>query len=287
MALNYEKVMAYDPGELDVQYGARDCIIYALGIGIGMDPTDAGQLRFLYEKGLQAFPTMAGVLGWMGRALSTDPEFGIDERSVVAAEQRITLHRPLAVEGRLKSRPRVKEVIDKGAGGGAVILVERTLHAEDGSLVATVENSTFARGHGGFGGKVSASPEVHPVPGGAPDISCDLSTPPNLAILYRLNGDTNPLHIDPERAKAAGFPKPILHGMATYGIAGHALMRSVANYEPARFRSMEARFVKPVFPGDTLRTEMWVKGEEVSFRCRVPERDVVVLDHGLARVRPA
>jgi acyl dehydratase len=181
----------------------------------------------------------------------------------------------------------VKEVIDKGPGGGAVILVERTLHDEHGSLIATVENSTFARGHGGFGGKVSVSPPVHEVPAGTPDVHCDLPTPPNLAIIYRLNGDTNPLHIDPERARAAGFPRPILHGLATYGVAAHAIMRSIANYEPARFRGMEARFVKPVFPGDTLRTDMWVKGDEVSFRCRVPERDVIVLDHGLARVTPA
>ena len=285
MALNYDKIMAYDPGEKTVQYAARDCIIYALGIGLGMDPMDAGQLKFVYEKRLNAFPTMAGVLGWIGRTLSTRPEFGVDERMVVAAEQRITLHRPLAAEGTLHSRTRVKEVIDKGPGGGAIIQQERTLTAEDGTPVATNENSTFARGHGGFGGKVTASPEPHRVPEGTPQLTCDLPTPPNLAILYRLNGDENPLHIDPERAKVAGFPRPILHGLATYGVAAHAVLRTVGQYDAARFGSMEARFVRPVFPGDIIRTEMWVNGEEVSFRCRVPDRDVVVLDHGLARIR--
>jgi acyl dehydratase len=285
MAIDYDRIMAFDPGETTVRYAVRDCIIYALGIGLGMDPMDEGQLRFVYERQLSAFPTMAGVLGWVGRLLSTRPEFGVDERRVVAAEQRITLHRPLAPAGTLRSRTRVKEVIDKGPGGGAIIQQERTLTAEDGSPVATIENSTFARGQGGFGGKVSASPEPHRVPDGTPQLSCDLPTPPNLALLYRLNGDENPLHVDPQRAKQAGFARPILHGLATYGVAAHAVLRAVGQYQPERFLGMQARFVRPVFPGDTIRTEMWVDGDEVSFRCRVPDRDVVVLDNGLARIR--
>jgi acyl dehydratase len=290
MPINYEKIMAYDPGETRVRYGARECIIYALGIGIGMDPTDRGQLKFVYERGIEAFPTMAGVLGWVGRSLSTNKEFGVDERMVVAAEQRITLHRPLRAEDGLVARTRVKEVIDKGQGGGAIIQAERKLTDESGAPVATIETSTFARGHGGFGGKVTESPPVHKVPEGEPERSCDLATPPNLAILYRLNGDENPLHVDPERAKLAGFPRPILHGLGTYGIAAHAILRTVADYDPQRFLGMEARFVKPVFPGDTIRTEMWISKENsgdlsVSFRCRVPERNEIVLNNGLARIR--
>ncbi|MCC6472234.1 MAG: MaoC family dehydratase N-terminal domain-containing protein [Burkholderiales bacterium] len=287
MAVNYEKIMAYASPERVVQYGERDCILYALGLGIGMDPMDRGQLKFVYEKGLEAFPTMAGVLGWVGRELSTNPEFGIDERMVVAAEQRITLFRPLAPAGTLRARTRVKQVIDKGPGGGAIIQAERKLLAPDGTAVASVETSTFARGQGGFGGPVTESPPPHKVPDGTPQFSCDLPTPPNLAILYRLNGDTNPLHVDPERARVAGFPRPILHGVATYGIAAHAVLRTLAGCDAVRLRMMEARFVRPVFPGDTIRTEMWVEGESVSFRCRVPDRDVVVLDNGLARIAPA
>jgi acyl dehydratase len=281
--INYAKLKAFQSADTRVQYGVRDCIIYALGIGIGMDPMDRGQLKFVYEKGLEAFPTMAGVIGWVGRTLSTDPEFGVDEKRVVAAEQRITLHRPLKTEDRLVSRTRVKEVIDKGEGGGAIILAERTLSDEAGAPVATIETSTFARGQGGFGGPVTQSPPVHNVPEGEPEKVCDLPTAPNQAILYRLNGDENPLHIDPERAKVAGFPKPIFHGVGTYGVAAHALVRTIADYDGARFRSMEARFVKPVFPGDTIRTEMWIKGGEISFRCRVVERNEIVLNNGLAR----
>jgi acyl dehydratase len=283
MALNYAKIMAYRPADIRASYGARDCILYALGIGLGMDPIDPGQLRFVYEKNLVAFPTLATTLGWMGRL--TDPEFGIDERMVVLADQRVVLHRPLAPEATLISRPYVKEIIDKGEGNAAVLQFTRDLTTEDGTLVATVEGSTLARKHGGFGGKATQSPEPAPIPSREPDAVCDLPTPPNLAQLFRLTGDTNPLHIDPERAKVAGFPRPILHGMASFGVAAHAVLRTIAEYRPERLASIEARFARPVFPGETVRTEMWRDGDTVAFRCRTVERGEVVIDNGLARLR--
>src|ERR1700751_4262328 len=142
MPLNYERIIAFRPPEIRVSYGSRECILYALGIGLGLDPLDRGQLKFVYEgAGLTAFPTMAVVLGWPGRM--TDPGFGIDERLVVAGDLKVALHRPLTPAGRLVSRPRVKEVIDKGPGGAAIILNTRDLSTEDGTLVATVDSSTF------------------------------------------------------------------------------------------------------------------------------------------------
>ena len=283
MALNYEKIIAYRPADIRASYGARDCILYALGIGIGMDPVDRGQLKFVYEKNLVAFPTLATTLGWMGRL--TDPEFGIDERMVVLADQRVVLHRPLAPEATLISRPYVKEIIDKGEGNAAIIQVTRDLTAEDGTLVATVEGSTLARKHGGFGGKVTQSPEPPTIPSRDPDAVCDLPTPPNLALLFRLTGDTNPLHVDPERAKVAGFPRPILHGMASFGVAAHAILRTFADYRPEQLASIEARFARPVFPGESVRTEMWQNGADVAFRCRTVERGEIAIDNGLARLR--
>jgi acyl dehydratase len=281
MGLNYERIMAYRPADIPVRYEKRDCILYALGIGLGMHPVDPGELKFVYERaGLEAFPTMAVVLGWPGRM--TDPAFGIDERLVVAGDLKVVLHRPLTPEGRLVSRPRVKEVIDKGPGGAAIILNTRNLSTEDGTLVATVDSSTFARKHGGFGGNVSETPPQHAVPQSAPEDICDLPTPPNLALLYRLNGDENPLHADPERAKVAGFDRPILHGAASFGIAAHAILRTCADYQPQRLASIEARFSRPVFPGETIRTEMWREGARVSFQCRVVGRDEIVLSNGLA-----
>jgi acyl dehydratase len=284
MALSYERIMAYRPADIAVDCGERECILYALGIGIGMEPVHAGDLKFVYERaGLAAFPTMAVVLGWPGRM--TDPAFGIDERLVVAGDLRVVLHRPLPAQAKLVSRPRVKEVIDKGPGNAAIVLGTRDLLAEDGTRVATVDNSTFARKHGGFGGKVTESPPQHAVPQTAPQVVCDLPTPPNLALIYRLNGDENPLHADPERAKVAGFDRPILHGAASFGIAAHAIMRTLADDRPERLAAIEARFSRPVFPGDTIRTEMWREGDEVSFQCRVVARDEVVLSNGLARLR--
>jgi len=284
MGLNYERVMAYRPADIAVSYGAHECILYALGIGLGMDPLDPGALKFVYERaGLEAFPTMAVVLGWPGRM--TDPAFGIDERLVVAGDLKVVLHRPLAPEARLVSRPRVKEVIDKGPGNAAIILNTRDLVAEDGTPVATVDSSTFARKHGGFGGKATQTPPQHTVPQTAPQTTCDLPTPPNLALLYRLNGDENPLHADPGRAKEAGFDRPILHGAASFGIAAHAVLRTCGDYHPQRLASFEARFSRPVFPGETIRTEMWRDGERVSFQCRVVGRDEIVLSNGLAVLR--
>jgi acyl dehydratase len=226
---------------------------------------------------------MAVVLGWPGRM--TDPAFGIDERLVVAGDLKVVLHRSLAPEARLVSRPRVKEVIDKGPGNAAIILNTRDLLAEDGTPVATVDSSTFARKHGGFGGKATQTPPQHTVPQTAPQTTCDLPTPPNLALLYRLNGDENPLHADPQRAKEAGFERPILHGAASFGVAAHAVLRTCADYRPQRLASIEARFSRPVFPGETIRTEMWRDGERVSFQCRVVGRDEIVLSNGLAVLR--
>ena len=248
MGLNYERIMAYRPADIPVNYGARECILYALGIGLGMDPLAPGELKFVYERaGLEAFPTMAVVLGWPGRM--TDPAFGIDERLVVAGDLKVVLHRPLAPAARLLSRPRVKEVIDKGSGNAAIILNTRDLIADDGMPVATLDSSTFARKHCGFGGQATETPVPHAVPTTAPEKTCELPTPLNLALLYRLNGDENPLHADPERAKAAGFDRPILHGAASFGIAAHAILRVCADYRPERLKSIEARFSRPVFPG--------------------------------------
>ncbi|MPZ56662.1 MAG: 3-alpha,7-alpha,12-alpha-trihydroxy-5-beta-cholest-24-enoyl-CoA hydratase [Rhizobiales bacterium] len=283
MPLNYERVLAHRPGPRDASTDERTCILYALGIGIGMDPTDAAQITFVHERELVAFPTLASVLGWPGRL--TDPAFGIDARMVVAASLKVVLHRPLRTQETLTSDPRVVEIIDKGPGKHAILQSARTLVAKDGTMVATVENTSIARGHGGFGGRVTDTPEPPPAPERVPDAMCDLPTPPNLALIFRLMGDENPLHVDPESAKKSGFPRPILHGAATFGIAAHAVLRTCAGYEAARLAAIEARFSRPVFPGETIRTEMWQDGNDVAFRCRVVARDEIVLTNGLATLR--
>jgi acyl dehydratase len=155
---------------------------------------------------------------------------------------------------------------------------------DSGVLIATLTQTTFCRGDGGFGGPARETPAPHALPERAPDLVCDLPTRPEMALIYRLSADPNPLHVDPDVAKAAGFPRPILHGLATFGVAGHALLKSVCGYDPARLRAMAGRFSAPVFPGETIRTEMWRDGGVVSYRSRVVERDAVVINNGSAEV---
>jgi len=283
MALNYERILAHRAGPLDASTDERTCILYALGIGVGMEPTNRDEIKFVHERVLVAFPTVATVLGWPPRL--TDPAFGIDSRMVVAASLKVVWHRPLRTREKLTADPRVVEIVDKGPGKHAILQSARTLVAPDGEVVATVESTSLARGHGGFGGRVTEAPEPPPAPERAPDAVCDLATPPNLALIFRLLGDENPLHVDPDSARKSGFDRPILHGAATFGVAAHAVLRTCAGYDPARLSAIEARFSRPVFPGETIRTEMWRAGGDVSFHCRVVGRDEVVLTSGLAKVR--
>ncbi len=280
MAIDYEKLMNWRFPPVRQTLSKRDCILYALGVGLGNDPLDAAQLRFVLEDRLAALPTMAVVLAYPGFWVK-DPATGIDWVRVVHGEQAIMLHRPLPVEAELVGTSRVTGILDKGAGKGAVLYSERRISdAATGELYATLAMSTFCRGDGGFGGPSGPSRPPHPIPERPPDAVCDLPTLSQQALLYRLNGDYNPLHADPAVARAAGFDRPILHGLCTLGVAGHALLRSCCNYDATRMRSLALRCSAPVFPGETIRTEMWLEGSVVSFRARAVERDVVVLNNG-------
>jgi acyl dehydratase len=278
--IDYQKLMDWHFPPIAQTLTRKDCILYALGVGLGGDPLDEAQLRFLYEEGLVALPTMAVVLAYPGFWIK-DAATGIDWLRIVHGEQALTLHRSLPVEGKLVGRTRVTGIVDKGVGKGAVLYSEREIRdAESGELYATLTMSTFCRGDGGFGGPAGPSCPVHKVPERAPDASCDLPTLPQQALIYRLSGDYNPLHADPAVARAAGFDRPILHGLCTLGIAGHALLKLCCDYDPARFKSLALRFSAPVFPGETIRTEIWRDGKTISFRARALERDVVVLNNG-------
>jgi acyl dehydratase len=225
------------------------------------------------------------VLGWPG-FWARDLDTGIDWVKLVAGEQGLTLHRPLAPRGAVTGKTRVTEIIDKGPGKGALVYSERVVtDRATGEKIATATQTTFCRGDGGFGGPPREARPVHPIPDRAPDQVCDLATRPETALIYRLSGDPNPLHVDPAVAEAAGFPRPILHGLATFGVAGHAILKTLCRYDPARLAAIAGRFSAPVFPGETIRTEMWRDGEVVSFRARVVERDVIALNNGRAEVR--
>jgi acyl dehydratase len=284
MTIVYDKLLALDIPLVEHSYTERDAILYALGLGLGQDPTRADEIAFVYEKNLKVLPTFAVMLGYPG-FWARDLETGIDWVKLVHGEQALNIHRPLAPRGTVTGKTRVVEVIDKGAGKGALVLSERqVVDKTSGALVATLRQTTFCRGDGGFGGPPREAPPPHPLPERAPDLVCDLATRPETALIYRLSGDPNPLHVDPDVARAAGFPRPILHGLATFGIAGRALLRSLCDYDPARLRAMAGRFSAPVFPGETIRTEIWRDGAVASFRARVVERDIVAINNGRAEV---
>lgn len=269
---------------VEQNYAPQDSILYALSLGLGVDPLGAGQLPYVYEHaegGQRAMPTQANVLGYSG-FWADQPDTGITWRKLVHAEQAIVLHRPLAVQGSVVGHTRVVGLHDKGAQKGALMLQERRIvDAASGTLLATVTQTTMLRADGGFGGSHGqplAAP--HAIPERAPDAVCDLWTLPQAALLYRLNGDFNPLHADPAVAAAAGFSRPILHGLATMGVAMHALLKTLLAYDAGAVRAMRVRFTAPVLPGDTLRTELWRDGDVVSLRTTAVDRNVVVLNAG-------
>jgi len=266
-------------------YGWRDMALYALGLGYGTDPLDEGQLGFVYEhRGPQVVPSVCNVLGHPGFWLDK-PELAIDWVKVLHAEQGFRTHRLLPPQGVAEARYEIISVADKGSDKGAILTLEKQLFDRDsGELCYTVTSAIFLRGDGGQGG--FGTPPVPPpaIPDGQPDLVITLTTLPQSALLYRLNGDVNPLHADPAIAAKAGYRQPILHGLATMGIASRALLEAVCGQDPSRLREMHVRFSQPVYPGETIRTEIFGTGETIRFRCRVVERDIVVLDRGTAMI---
>ncbi len=284
MAFSYDKILNWPFDEVVETYAMRDSIIYALGLGFGFNPTDPDELKYVYEDGLQTFPTMAVVLGHPGPWM-TNAETGIDYVKVLHGEQHLEIHKDLPVEGTIVAQNKVIDVVDKGADKGALIINERKLYEQaSGDLLCTQKSVIFARGNGGFGGPVTASAKPHALPDREPDATIDIPTSAQAALLYRLNGDYNPLHADPAVAEQAGFTAPILHGLASYGIAARAVLKSIDDIDSPRLISFGLRFSAPVYPGETIRTEVWRDGNEVSFRARVLERDVIALNNGIAVV---
>ncbi|WP_167670950.1 MaoC/PaaZ C-terminal domain-containing protein [Allopusillimonas ginsengisoli] len=283
--LKPERLLSRQFPAIEHSYTRRDTALYALGLGLGADPVDQRQLRYVYEgidgQSLSAMPTMANVLAYPG-FWARDPDTGIDWKRLVHAEQEIILHAPLPACGSVVGQNRVSGLWDRGEKKGALLQQERKIRdAGNNSLLATVTQLSLLRGDGNFGpgGSEGAPPVAHPIPERAPDAVCDLPTLSQAALVYRLSGDLNPLHADPQVASAAGFDRPILHGMATMGIAAHAVIRQLLDYDAARITRMRVRFTAVVYPGDTLRTEIWKDGNHISLRTIALERQAVVLNN--------
>ncbi|MDE2563128.1 MAG: MaoC family dehydratase N-terminal domain-containing protein [Sphingomonadales bacterium] len=283
--LDLEKVRAYAIPQTRDEYDPRDVILYALGVGAGLSE-DVDETNFLFERQLQVLPTIALVLGTPG-FWPLDPRTGLDWINVLHGEQRLKLHVPLDPHGTLIGDTVVTDVADKGPGKPAMLRATKRVTTPGGTLVAEATETWFIRGAGGFGGPRDLPGEGLPsVPERAPDYEIKLPTSRAQAAIYRLSGDRNPLHIDPATARIAGLDRPILHGLATMGLTGRALIHACCASDASRLREIALRFTAPVYPGDTIRTHIWQQGDDLHFRADAIERGVRVIDNGVAMLAP-
>jgi acyl dehydratase len=291
--LNYDAVKNWEFGSVVQTYTERDSMLYALGLGIGSDAVDAGQLQYVYEKHLRTVPTMATVLGSPG-FWWRDTRTGVDWVKLVHGEQAIRVFKPLPTAATIVSQNRVMSITDKGAGRGAIAIIKREIRDQSsGELLAEVVHGSFLRGDGGYsessgGGPAPSDPSPPALPAppdSAPHLEVELATLEQQALIYRLSGDYNPLHSDPDVARAAGFKRPILHGLCTYGMAAHAVLRAVTGYDAWRLRSFAVRFTAPVFPGEIIRFQLWERdSSSFHLRARIDARDAVVLNNGVVEL---
>lgn len=284
MTLNRQQLLDWKVDDVVQTYSERDAMLYSLSLGLGMNPTDPAELSYVLEPVANVFPTMALVLGnpgpWTGH-----PALGIDRKMIVHGEQGITWHRNLPPSGTVIGQTRVIDVIDKGSEKGAFLLTERKLYlAESNELIASITGTTVCRGNGGFGGPSGPLPAPHKLPDRAPDLAVDIPTTPQAALLYRLNGDYNTLHADPARALQAGFPRPISHGLFSFGLCARAIVQAFCGMDSTRLKALSGRFASPAYPGEALRIQLWLDRDIVSFNAIEPQRNARVLSNGRAQV---
>lgn len=289
MAIDVVAVRHWPFAEVRQTYAAKDTILYALALGYGSDPVHAAQLRFVYEQDLQASPAMATALCHPGFWIS-DARTGIDAAQCVHAEHQVVWHRPLPPTGALVATTRVLDVFDRGADKGAMLVFARDLHNEaGGDLIASIEHRTLCRADGGFAADApqlqGSRPAALFTPVDAsrvPDRRIDIASLPQAALIYRLSADPNPLHADPAVAQQAGFARPILHGLCTYGLCCRAILEAFCGQRADQLHALALRFLAPVFPGETLRVDMWHDGGSIGFNCSVPARDGLMVATGSA-----
>ena len=289
MPIDVEAALAAEPSTRTIRWTERDVLLYHLSLGAGRDADTDPELRYTYERGLQVLPTFAMVAG-QGISATEGAAFGmnlpgveVDLRRILHAGQSLAVHRSLPASGSATVSTRISDVWDKGKA--AVIVLESSARDESGDALWTTRMQIWARGEGGFGG--DSGPETPwQAPDREPDFVLDSPTTPAQALLYRLNGDLNPLHADPEFARMAGFDQPILHGLASYGVVAKALVDHVLDGDPTRLGGLEVRFAGSLFPGQTIRTTVWREGDRLTLQSTCPERDdAPVLTHATAEVR--
>lgn len=290
MPIDVGKALAAEPRRTDLTWGHKDVQLYHLGIGAGANPdkhspaTDPDELRYTLESRLHVLPSFVTVAGGALAAAEglSSPGVDVDLAAVLHGGQRIEVHRPIPAEGRAVQTARVVAVYDKGK---AAVIVLRSEAADDSGPLWTSDTRIFVRGEGGFGGERGASERLEP-PGRAPEMTVERPVREDQALLYRLSGDWNPLHADPEFARRAGFDRPILHGLCTYGITLKAVVDTMLGGDVSRVRAYTTRFAGVVYPGETLRIRLWRQPGRVQVSVTAVERDDApvladtVVEHG-------
>ena len=277
MAFNPAALLAHQFPDIRQSYQPRDAILYALGIGLGHDPLAPRDLKYLLETDLSVLPTMAVTLGTPGMWIR-ETKFGVGFTQLVHSAQAAIFHAPLPPKADVVASARILSLTDRGEGKGAVLVLERQIRDEQtGTPYCTLQQTLLLRADGGFGGTRPEKLLPPTIPVRAPDFESSFETSPRAALIYRLSGDWNPLHSHPEVAAKAGFARPILHGLCSYGIAGWVLSQAFAGLQ---LKSLALRFAGVITPGDVVTFSIWRDGEQAVFEAKAAGR--TVLDQGVA-----
>lgn len=288
--MNIEAVKAWSRTVVH-DYTSKDSALYAIAIGAVSNPVDSQQLRLVDETQQVLIPSMAAVIASPGFWVRDEKSMEIDVTRLVQGDQRISLQHPLPASGRVVGTSRVSRIVDKGEGKGAQLTISKTLKSESGELYGTAHQLFFCRGDGGFSNTGDADllldgdplPAFNPAPNRVPDKRSSYSIRPDAALLYRLCGDNNRLHIDVQMAARAGFPQPVLHGLATYGYAAVAAIRAFAGGHAEELKGLDARFSAPVYPGEEIEFRMWDEGDYIAIEGYVAARNAMAISHAAAR----
>jgi acyl dehydratase len=289
MPIDPEKARGQSLGKTESSYTKDDVILYHLGVGAGVPATDPNELEYTYEKNLKVLPSFAVVAGSRQRAKRTGvrgltdlPGVSFNMALMLHGEQDVEIHKTLPVESEISSESRIADVFDKGKA--ALLIMEGQTKDGNGEPLYTTRSSLFIRGEGGFGG-ASGPKSSNAPPDRAPDGVIETSTLPQQALLYRLNGDKNPLHADPEFAKMGGFDKPITHGLCSYGIACKVIVDNVLGGDTTKVARYQVRFAGVAFPGETYVTSYWKEGDKVFIDVKSKERGAPIISNAAITLR--